>query len=286
MTTLPPVSCYIRTLNEARMIGEVIRAAFAAVEEVVIVDSGSTDGTQQIAREAGARVIDQPWLGNGAQKRVGEQVCRNDWCLDLDADEIVSSELAQEIKELFAHRPVCDAYEITLLTQPAYGDLWKDFNKIRRVKLYNRRVIRMPDHRAWDQLSIPKEKAIGSLKAPIIHYPFRNIEHKINKLNRVSTARAYETPLRSRNSIIFRVWLAFPFYVFKHFVLRGLWRAGSYGFVMAMTAAMGRWLRDAKMLERSYDSSVAKKDGSESSAERNLSLGSNNLLNQQANEGK
>lgn len=254
MTDRAPLSCYIRTLNEARMIAPVVRAALAAADEVVVVDSGSTDGTQSLAAEAGARVIHQPWLGNGGQKRAGEEAARHDWLLDLDADEVLTPELAAEIRALFAGgEPSAPAFRLKLLTQPAYGPLWAGFNHVWRAKLYDRRRLRMPDDRAWDQLRLEGVAGVGRLEAAIIHHPFRDVEHKMVKLNRVSGVRARETRLRSRRSILLRVFFAFPFYVFKHYALRGLWRGGAYGFVMAMTAAMGRWLRDAKMLERSYD---------------------------------
>jgi glycosyltransferase involved in cell wall biosynthesis len=256
----PPLSCYIRTLNEARMIVPVVQAALTVAREVVIVDSGSTDGTRRLAEEAGARVVDQPWLGNGAQKRAGEDACRHDWVLDLDADEVVTPEFAAAVAALFAPEPPLPVYRVTLLTQPPYGPLWRGFNHVLRAKLYDRRRFRMPDSRAWDQLDIPRGTPVGLLKAPLIHHPFINVEHKMTKLNRISSVRARETKMRSRASILLRVWLGLPFYILKHLLQRGLWRAGSYGFVMAVTAGIGRWLRDAKMLERSYD---AEGDGKE-----------------------
>ncbi len=81
------------------MIGRAIAAARDAVAEVVVVDSGSTDATLAIAEAAGARVFRQEWLGNGRQKRFAEDQCRNDFVLDLDADEVVTPALAAE----FAH---------------------------------------------------------------------------------------------------------------------------------------------------------------------------------------
>ena len=96
-----PISCYIRTLNEERMIGEVISSAKKICSEVVIIDSLSIDKTKSIALSLGANFFEQPWLGNGFQKRVGEDNTKNDWVLDIDADEIVTDSMAQEIKNLF-----------------------------------------------------------------------------------------------------------------------------------------------------------------------------------------
>ena len=96
-----PISCYIRTLNEERMIGEVISSAKKICSEVIIIDSLSIDKTKSISLSLGAKVYDQPWLGNGFQKRVGEDKSKNDWVLDIDADELVSDEMVNEIKTYF-----------------------------------------------------------------------------------------------------------------------------------------------------------------------------------------
>ena len=96
-----PISCYIRTLNEERLIGEVISSAKKICSEVVIIDSLSIDKTKSISLSLGAIVYEQPWLGNGFQKRVGEDKSKNDWVLDIDADELVSDEMANEIKIYF-----------------------------------------------------------------------------------------------------------------------------------------------------------------------------------------
>jgi hypothetical protein len=245
-----PLSCYIRTLNERRMIADVVRAALAVCAEVVVVDSGSTDGTQQLARDAGARVIDQPWLGNGGQKRAGEDACRNDWLLDLDADEIVSPELAAQIAALFADgEPAHPVHELRLVTQPPYGPRWDRAAVAWRAKLYDRRRLRMPDHKAWDQLDLGGLRPVR-LSAPLIHHSFTGIAQHLDKLNRVSTVRARETRLKSRPMLAVRIALGLPFYFLRHYLLRGLWRGGLYGFCIAVSSAMGRWLKDVKMLER------------------------------------
>ena len=74
MKERPPLSAYIRTKNEARMIGDVVRAALQVADKVVVIDSGSSDDTAKIAEAAGARIVRHSWLGNGHQKRLGEAV--------------------------------------------------------------------------------------------------------------------------------------------------------------------------------------------------------------------
>src|SRR5690349_20627636 len=110
-----PVSVFIIAKNEADRIGATIRAVRGLTDDIVVVDSGSTDGTQAVAQELGARVIFNPWPGYGLQKRFAEDQCRYDWLLNLDADEEVSPELLAEIRRLFAQgEPLCQAYGIRI----------------------------------------------------------------------------------------------------------------------------------------------------------------------------
>jgi glycosyltransferase involved in cell wall biosynthesis len=246
----PPISAYIRAKNEERMIGDVIRAALQVVSEVVVLDSGSTDRTVEIAEEAGARVVKGPWLGGGRQKRAAEDACVHDWLLDLDADEIVTPELAEEIRGLFANgEPPAPIYELMMATSPPVGAVWRDYNLVDRRKLYDRRVVRQPDHPNWDQFKPPQGVRVGRLKAPLLHYSFRDLAQLEDKFNRNSSGRARDTELKPFWIVALRLLFAKPFYFLNQYVRRGLWRAGWYGFAVAEIAAHGRWLKDAKMLE-------------------------------------
>ncbi len=245
------ISCYIRTLNEEERIGEVIAAARQVADDVVVVDSGSRDRTPEIAQSLGARVIDQPWLGNGHQKRVGEDACRHDWLLDIDADEVLTPELISEINTLFAFDRIEHvAFSIPLVFVPPHGKPWYGFARTRRIKLYNRKHVRVPDHPAWDQPELPGGRSVGRLGTPILHHAFRSIDHLVMKMNRVSTARLNGKRLLSRPVVIGRMVFGFPVYFFKNYFLRGMVRGGAYGFSIAAILAFGRWLRDVKMYEK------------------------------------
>jgi glycosyltransferase involved in cell wall biosynthesis len=254
----PPLSCYIRTLNEERIIARTIDAALTVADEVVIVDSGSTDRTVALAEAAGARVIRQPWLGLGGQKRVGEDACRHDWLLDLDADEVLTPELAAQIRAQFkTGEPQRKIYGLKLVNAPSVGEPWHNFSFSYRNKLYDRRVIRIPDHKAWDQLQIPPGMSPGRLEGALLHFAARDFAHIIEKQNRASTMMARDGGKKPIAYVALRVLFAMPVYFFKYFVLRGLWRAGIYGFATARIAAYGRWMRDAKL----YEDHFLNKDG-------------------------
>ena len=246
-----PVSCYIRSLNEALIIGRTVAAVRDLVDEVVIVDSGSTDATVAVAEAAGARVIHQDWFGYGCQKRFAEDQCRNDFLLDLDADEIVSPALAEEIRALFATGPPPRSiYELKLVTVPPVGKPWTNSAVRHRRKLYDRRVVRAPDHKAWDQFDIPAGIQVGRLAGELHHHSFRDLAHLVEKLNKASSNSARDGRQLGSVAVVCRVLFALPFYFLRHLLLRGLFRVGIYGIAVAGISAYGRWLRDAKMCER------------------------------------
>lgn len=100
--TNPPISVFIITKNEADRIENVINLVKEIADEILVIDSGSSDDTVKIASKAGATVIFNEWNGYGAQKIFGEEKCKNNWILNIDADEEVSQELCSEIKEIFS----------------------------------------------------------------------------------------------------------------------------------------------------------------------------------------
>ncbi|MEO0671319.1 MAG: hypothetical protein AAFZ05_04765, partial [Pseudomonadota bacterium] len=208
------------------------------------------DATVEICTDLGARVIHQPWLGNGFQKRVGEEASANDWLLDLDGDEIVTGELKDEIRALFAGvEPSGSVYALKLSTVDPTGREWIGYGESYRNKLYDRRRHRMPEHRMWDQLELPSDVKPVQLNGRIRHHAFSDFAHVSNKLNRGSSRRAEYGKQRSKSALRFRVLFLFPFYFFKHFLQRRFVKGGTYGFAHAMVAAHGRWLRDAKQYE-------------------------------------
>lgn len=251
MQDLPPVSAYIRTKNEARRIGDVVRAAKMAAREVIVVDSGSDDGTQEIARDAGATVHHVPWRGNGGQKRAAEDLCTYDWLLDLDADEVIRPELAQGIHELFkgGEEPEHPVYGLVQVHAVPFLEPWWNVDNIVKNKFYDRRRIRIPDHPAWDQLEASK-KTSPRLPGVMLHYMFSDIGDLVMKQERNMSRRAAGVKLKSKTALALRIFFAFPIYFLKRYLLKGLFRKGVYGFAFSMTIAYGRWLKDVKLYER------------------------------------
>ncbi|MEM7694375.1 MAG: glycosyltransferase family 2 protein [Pseudomonadota bacterium] len=245
----PPVSCYIRTLNEERKIGAVLAAAGRVARDIHVVDSGSTDHTLEIAEAAGAHIIHQPWLGSGLQKRVGEEACTHDWLLDLDADEVLSDALIDEIHALFADgAPQERAFKLPLVTTPAFGKPWYNGDVAYRAKLYDRRKVRMPESKIWDQLGIKRER-LPRLKGALLHHAIADMAQVVARVNKAAKTRG-GAKNRPFGMVLLRLYFGFPVYFFKSFVLRRRFMSGPYGFSLAFTLAFGRWLQDVRMYER------------------------------------
>jgi len=248
---LPPVSCYIRTKNEARRIGDVVRAAKLAAREVIVVDSGSTDGTQDIARDAGAIVHHIEWRGNGGQKRAAEDLCTYDWLLDLDADEVIQPEMAEGIRSLFSggKEPPHPVYGLIQVHAVPYLEPWWSTDNIVKNKFYDRRQVRIPDHPAWDQLEVSK-KTTPRLPGSMLHYMFSDIGDLVKKQERNMTRRAAGVALKSKPLLALRIFFGFPVYFLKRYLFKALFLKGVYGFAFSFTIAYGRWLKDVKLYER------------------------------------
>ena len=157
-----PISCYIRTLNEENTIHKVISSVIDFCSEVIVVDSGSTDRTQEIAESLGAKIISQAWLGNGYQKKVGEKNAKFNWLLDLDADEVVSKELQASIRLEFAESEPAkfDVFELKLVTITPTRKIWNNSCLAWRNKLYNKSVYQIPEDKAWDQFSVREKNRV------------------------------------------------------------------------------------------------------------------------------
>lgn len=193
MTDACPLSVFIITLNEADRLGATLQAARQLSEDIVVVDSGSTDDTGQVAKSLGARVIHNDWHGFGPQKRFAEEQCHHDWMLNLDADEVLSDQAIAEIKALFAGgTPPKPGYYLNVMT--IYPGKTKprpfaDFYRINR--LYDRRKMRYSDSRTDDRV-MDKGQALGQINGPVWHFSFRDVADIAPKMESYARQQIYE----------------------------------------------------------------------------------------------
>lgn len=243
-----PISCFIIAQNEADRIGRTIRSVEPWVDEVVVIDGGSTDDTIAIAQNANARVISQQWLGFGGQKRFAEDQCRHDWVLNLDADEVVSPELQAKISALFRSRtPEHAAYGMPV--HVIYPDRCKPRIWARDhwcVRLYNRKVVRFRDSNIHDTV-VTEGHLVGRFSAPIHHFSIRSFEHMRAKLDRRMSLSAENSSANNSALTLARLAIEYPLNFYKYYIVR---RHITGGFTGARYAAMQAWFRSAKIYRR------------------------------------
>ncbi len=250
MTTRPPISVFIIARDEADRIGLTINSVKDWVDEVIVIDSGSQDDTVAVSESLGARVVFNAWRGYGPQKVFGEGLCRNDWLLNLDADEEISPELGEEIRALFQRGQPTEV-ACTLPILPLYpfqetGHRWTAFHH--PVRLYRKQFAGFKDSPVHDSVVV-REGRVGHLKGMVIHRSFRSLSHHVDKANFASTARAQDLFQKGRNPSGLNL-LLIPFLAFlKSYFLRREFVNGIDGIVVSHMYAFQRFIRLAKARE-------------------------------------
>lgn len=247
-----PLSVFIIARNEADRIAPVIEAAREISEDVIVVDSGSTDGTQALASSLGARVLHNDWPGYGPQKRFAEEQCQHPWLLNLDADEWMPPELRAEIRALFAAgTPAADAYEIRIAEVFPGEDAPHPFAyALPPVRLYHRAKGRYSASIVHDRVDLVPGARVARLRGIVHHFSVRSIGDQISKLNAYADQQVQDLVARGKHIPTWRLFFEFPLQFLKAYVIRRHALRGTYGFITAMNFAFYRFLRVAKDYER------------------------------------
>lgn len=246
-----PISVFLIAVNEGDRIGHSIRSVRGWVDEVIVIDSGSTDDTVKVSEASGARVIFNAWPGYGPQKRFGEDSCRQDWLINIDADEVISDALREEIQALFAQGTPPQGGYFMDIVEILPGDAVPRplAHRVRAVRLYDRRCGRFRDSTVHDTVVMDKG-GTGVLRGIVEHRSSRGFAHSVEKINRYSTMQAAD--LVRKGGLPFfmlRLLIEFPIGFFKAYILRLYCLKGTYGFINAMNYAFSRFLRLAKVWE-------------------------------------
>jgi len=238
------ISAAIITLNEERNIARAIES-LRCCEEIVVVDSGSTDRTCSIAANLGARVVEHSFEGYASQKNFAASVCEHDWVLSLDADEALSESLEAEIWHLKKSQPQHDAYTVPRLAQ--YLGRWilhSGWYPDRKVRLFDRRHAQWRGEYVHESVSV--EGTVGRLEGNLLHFTCDSLSEHLRTMDRYTTLAAeqlieFERPIGYRHLVADPLWT-----FFKTYVLQRGFLDGPEGLAIAYMAAHYTFLKYAK----------------------------------------
>jgi glycosyltransferase involved in cell wall biosynthesis len=182
------ISAAIIAQNEERNISRVIES-LRCCDEILVVDSGSTDRTTEIASKLGARVVENPWRGYAGQKNFAAEQCQNDWVLSLDADESLSEALEAEIWHIKKNGAQYDAYTMPRLAQ--YLGSWilhSGWYPDRKVRLFDRRKAHWEGKYVHE--SVVVDGRIGHLDSNILHFTCDSLSEHLKTMDRYTTLAA------------------------------------------------------------------------------------------------
>jgi glycosyltransferase involved in cell wall biosynthesis len=244
---VPRVTVTIITKNEAAHIGAAIDSASWA-DEIIVVDSGSSDDTVALAAAKGVRVESRTWTGWVDQKNFAASLAANDWIFSLDADERVTPGLAHEIKGLLATDPRHAAYKVPRVT--FHLGRWirtTDFYPDYQTRLYDRRAARWDGHYVHE--SVKTHGAVDRLTQELQHYSYTDLSDHLDRINAYSSLAARQMYERGRRAGAWDLVVQAPAAFLRNYILRRGILDGPVGLLLSMVNAYSVFLKFAKLWE-------------------------------------
>ncbi len=241
------ISATVIALNEERDLPRCLDS-LRFCDEIIVIDSGSTDATVAVARKGGARVVVEPWRGYGAQKNFAQAQAVGTWILNVDADEVITPELREEILAEVRSAQAAVGYAVARKT--FYMGRW-----IRHGGWYPNYVTRLvrKGHGAWTEPNVHEELRVEGecreLSNPMLHYTFSDIADQVGTNVRYARQGALDLKTRGAPPSYFRL-MAKPFgKFFETYFLKAGFLDGLPGFIISVNAAHSMFLKYAYLLE-------------------------------------
>lgn len=238
------ISATIITFNEERNIARAMES-LRCCDEIIIVDSHSTDRTPEIAERLGAKVIESPWPGYARQKNLAAERASNEWILSIDADEALSEALEGEIWQIKKNGPQYDAYTMPRLAQ--YLGRWilhSGWYPDRKVRLYDRAKAIWVGEYVHESLQV--KGTIGHLESDLLHFTCDSLSEHLKTMDRYTTLAA-EQLVAQQKAIGMRQLLFDPAWTFcRSYVLQRGFQDGVEGLTIAWMAALYNFVKYAK----------------------------------------
>ncbi|MBT3883007.1 MAG: glycosyltransferase family 2 protein [Campylobacteraceae bacterium] len=239
-------SVYIICQNEEIHIKRVLES-IKDFDEIIIVDSGSTDKTLEIAKEYTNNIYHQDWLGFAAQKEYARKLCANKWVLNLDADEQLTDDLKNEIKDTISD-DMTDGLDIKISSK-YLGKFNSELSKFnRRVRFFKKDIGYYPEKLVHESIMIN-----GNIKKAngfIYDFGTLDLETHLNKINNYSSLRAEEKHAKNKKASLLKLILVFPIAFIKSFIIKRGFINGTRGFIAAVNNSYYAFLKEAKLYEK------------------------------------
>jgi len=234
------------TRNAADQLGACLES-LAFADEILVVDSGSDDGSREIAAQHGARVIEKDWMGFGRQKQYAVEQARNDWVLCVDADERVSPELARSIAAALA-APQAPIYRMARRNRflgrwLSHGEGYPDWS----LRLFDRKEARWSDDPVHEKVLYAVTP--GTLEGDLLHESATDLSDYLAKMNRYTTLAAEQLHANGRKAGLAVLVLSPVVRFVKFYVLRLGFLDGLPGLVHISIGCMSSFLKYAKLIE-------------------------------------
>ena len=249
-----PLSAFIICVNEERYIGNCIES-LRDCREIVIVDSGSTDGTMSLIQsyiEKGwpIRLFSEPWRGYAGQKQFALDQCREEWCFNIDADERMDDALRAILPDLLAAE---DVVGWRIARRPyliGYGYTPTHIHERRNLRLIRRGRGHYDLAQKVHEGMRPEGHVEPALKGSLLHFRLLPLDKQILKENKYSSLKADQLVEAGQRPRRLRLVFNPPLYFLRLYLRNGLWRCGFPGFIEAMTGALYSFLTEAKIFQR------------------------------------
>lgn len=249
-----PISAFIICLNEESYLGNCIES-LAPCAEIVIVDSGSTDGTKAlvesyVARGWPIRFLHEPWRGYAGQKQFALEQCRQAWCLNIDADERLDKALQDLLPDLVSAS--ADIVGWRVARRPyliGYGYTPPHVHERRNLRLIRRGKGAYDLAQAVHEGIVPEGRVEAAKRGSLLHFRPLPLEEQILKENKYSSLKARQHFKEGRRPKPLKMVFSPPVYFLRLYFRNGLWRCGFSGFVEAMTGAVYAFLTTAKIYQ-------------------------------------
>lgn len=262
---MSPVSVIIITYNEEENIKRCLRN-LTWCDEIIVVDSGSTDKTIEICKQFNCKIFHKTFEGYGLQKRYAVSLAKNDWVLSLDADEILTTKVIDEIKKKML-APDCNGYlipmEFVFMGQPfTFGrESGKHF-----LRLFNKQFGNFTNSKVHETVEVEgKEK---KLKNRLLHYSYRNFQQLLDKVSKYSTYGAEESYKKGKKKSTLAIVCGLPYNFFRLYFLNANFLNGLNGFYWSVFGAYYHFVKYIKLNEMYKKEAISIKESTILSAER------------------